>query len=332
MSRRPRSDRTGFRQMGTGQPPAKAGLGQRVFRSSISWREQMRIGTGSGSRIVSILSCLLLAAVSLTAVRAEAQTPAPGEVVRRACEAAGGIDLFQRAGALGVEVQIEEVSEDGNVSRSTIRRYVNAPGPIPGRIEMPAQHVVAGDDGVGGWALIRGRPDQRMQTTLMVRRMIQTDLFPAMLPFSLTWSGVTVREVASADHGGRAVWRLLLEFDSGFFSTPQISRFWVLDLDKKDFSLVAAESPAIDLGQGIETIGMFYSWESFAEVRGLRLPTRIRVVGLAPDGSQKSHTKVDSLRWFPVPIGEAALKFENPIPHDQRPRIPGAGAPPQPPR
>jgi len=270
--------------------------------------------------------------VSLSAIHAEAQTPAPGEVIRRACEAAGGIDLFLRAGALGVDVQREEKAEDGSVHRSGIRRFVNAPGPTPGRIEIPAQQVVAGDDGVTGWAVIRGRPDQRLQTTLMVRRMIQTDMFPAMLPFSLTWSGVTVRDVAAADRGGRAVWRLLLEFDSGFFSSPQIARQWILDLDRDDFSLVAAESPATDLGQGIEANGMLYSWESFEKVRGLSLPTRVRVVGLAPDGSPKSHTRVDSLRWFPVSVGEAALKFENPIPHDQRPRIPGAGAPPQPPR
>lgn len=275
-----------------------------------------------------LVAAVIFAAASLSARDAVAQTPSAAEVVRRACAAAGGMDVFLRAGALGVEVQREEATEDGSVHRSDARRFVNLPGPVPARLELPAQQVIAGDDGESGWALIAGRPDQRPQTNMMVRRMIQTDLFPALLPFSLTWQGVTVREVAAAESAGREVWRLLLEFDSGFFSSPQIARFWTLDLDRRTFDLVAAESPFTDLGQGIEANGMRFSWDGFTDVRGLTLPTKVQVVGLDREGSPKRHTRVDTIRWFPIPIGDAARLFENPIPPEQRPRIPAPGAAP----
>jgi hypothetical protein len=270
----------------------------------------------------------------LTAVSVGAQEPGPPPnptvAVKRACDAAGGLGAFEKLGVLQLQIRREEVTQDGKVTDTAKIVSFLAPGPTPGRTEDPNISVVAGDDGRGGWALVKGRPDARPTTTYMVKRLLTTELFPLLLPFSLTWEGVTVSEVEPAESGGRSVWRLKVHLAPSFFHTPQISTTWTVDLDRRSFALVGAESPATDLGKGMKADGMRFSWREPLTVRNVRLRGYQRVVGLDEVGREKSHSRIDQIAYKPLPPGDAEKLFANPIPPEKRPKAPMPQPPPAP--
>lgn len=269
----------------------------------------------------------LLLATSTAAAQEFGGTPTPVSAVKSACDARGGLAAFRTLGIVGVRVNREEVTQDGQATTATKTLYFLAPGPIPGRTENQQLRVIAGDDGNGGWALVGGQADSRPSTTYMVRRLLQGDLFPLLLPFSLTWDGVTVAAVATATVDGQPVWRLKVELSRTFFHTPQISTSWMVDLDRKTFALVRAASPATDLGKGIKADGMLFVWSEPVKLGGVLLPAVQRVTGLDEDGVEKSHSRVDHITYKQMAPQNAETLFANPIPPDQRPKPPS----PQPP-
>jgi hypothetical protein len=278
---------------------------------------------------LATLGAGLLAAVPVHA-QEQAAPPEPTAAVKRACDAAGGLDAFKSLGIVELRIKREEVTQDGKVIDSAKKLFFLAPGPTPGRTEEPQFKVVAGDDGTGGWALMGDKPDSRPSTNYMVKRLLTTDLFPLMLPFSLTWEGVTVASVAPADLGGVPVWRLQVQLSPTFFHTPQISRAWTVDIARHTSALVRAVSPATDLGKGVTADGMQFTWGEVTRVRGVALPQYERVVGLDPYGREKSHSRIDRISYDLVPRADAAKLFANPIPPDQRPKMPGLQPPPPP--
>lgn len=257
------------------------------------------------------------------------QTPTARDLIRRACDAAGALEAYSRLGTLQLDLTREEVAVGGAVTRSRVTRYTTTPGPVPGRFEIAEHKLVAGDDGSGGWALLNDQPDGRPQTVYMVKRQLQTDLFPVLLPFSLTWDGVGISAVASHRFQDRDVWRLAVDFERTFFSSPQISLVWFVYVDKATHQVLGAESVHTDLGHGLRADGMRFSWPKRTTLRGVTLPAEQRVVGLDEMGNEKAHTRAEMLAWSLVPPARATALFENPIPPEQRtghqrpPMIPG---------
>ncbi len=270
---------------------------------------------------------VLLSALPLAA-QDDVTPPTPTAAIARACDAAGGLAGFKQLGVLQLQIRREEVTQEGTVTDTSKTISFLAPGPTPGRTEDPQSKVIAGDDGSGGWALVNGKPDPRPATAYMVKRLLTTELFPLFLPFSLTWDGVTVSGVTPAQVGGRAVWRLAVSLTPTFFHTPQISTSWKVDLDRRSFALVAAESQATDLGKGLTADGMRFSWREPLTVRSVRLSGYQRIVGLDEVGREKSHSRIDHIAYKVLPASDAARLFANPIPPEARPKPPG----PQPPR
>lgn len=266
----------------------------------------------------------LAGVVGLTAAAwaAEPQAPSAALAVKRACEAAGGLAAFRRLGTLKLSVNRQEITQDGHESESHSIVYFRAPGPIPGRLEMPASKVVAADDGSGGWAVVAGHPDTRPGNVYMIKRLITTELFPILLPFSLTWDGAEVVGVRSARVEGKPVWQLQVEMISSFFHTPQISTHWTVDLDRDTFAVVRADSPATDLGKGIVADGMRFAWSKPTEIGGVQLPTEQRVIGLDEVGDEKSHNRIDRIEYSRVDADATTTLFINPIPPSQRPAPP----------
>ena len=255
------------------------------------------------------------------------RTPLPGAIIERACQAAGGWDAYKKLGILKVTVNQEEITQEGKMSKNETIYVIGSPGPTPGRIEIPASGVVAGDDGNGGWALMRGRPDSRPGTIVMIRRLIQSSVFAAALPFSLKWEAVTVAEVQPAVNKGTPVWRMTLDFGRAFFWSPQAASRWTIDVDRKTWQIVGAESPATDLGQGIKADGLRFTWSKPVKLGGITLQTEERVIGLDENGLEKSHTRTRTMAFEILPDELAPKLFGNPIPPDQRPRLP-VGQPP----
>lgn len=248
--------------------------------------------------------------------------PSPGEVVTRACEAVGGVSAFRALGFLRAEIASEEVTQDGQTSSTGKVLVFSTEAISPVRLELPYLGVVAGDDGSGGWAVVNGRPDSRPSTTVMVKRMVAADAFPLLLPCSLTWPGVAVTEVVPAQLGDRPTWRLTVSIARNFFHTPQIATVWTVDVDRQTYQVLRADSPYTDLGKGVVADGMRFSWGGYVTVGGLRVPSQQTVVGLDPLGNEKTHTRRDTVKWERVGQEKLAGLFENPIPPEQRPRLP----------
>lgn len=264
---------------------------------------------------------LLFGALVGAAVHAQ-NVPSPGEVVGRACEAAGGLRAFTNLGFLRAEMTSTEVTQDGKTFESRKVLVFSATSIAPVRLEIPSVEVVAGDDGSGGWALIKNQPDSRPTTTIMVKRMVTADAFPLTLPFSLNWPGVTVSGVTAATLDNTPTWRLSVTLARNFFHTPQIATHWTVDVDQRTFRVLRAESPYTDLGKGVVADGMRYTWAEFHSLQGVRLPTRQLVVGLDRDGKEKAHHRRDTIKWQRLSREQTAGLFENPVPPEQRPKLP----------
>jgi hypothetical protein len=282
----------------------------------------------------SLRNLVTLAAVVLVAspllAQPKAAAPSPSEAVSRACDAAGGMDAFNALGIVEAKINYEEVTQDGQTNTSSKGFFFLAPGPTPARTEDPQHKVVAGDDGNGGWAIVNERIDPRPSTAQMVKRLITADLFPLLLPFSMNWEGVTVTGVVPAEANGQPVWRLKLELARTFFFTPQISTSWTVDLDRRTYALVRAESPATDLGKGVTADGMRFVWADPVSVGKLSLHGLQRVIGLDEFGREKSHSRIDRITYKLLPPQAAQKLFANPVPPDQRPKPPGPRLPVQP--
>ncbi|MGE5236480.1 MAG: hypothetical protein ACM3O7_09040 [Acidobacteriota bacterium] len=280
----------------------------------------------------SVATRLVLATAILVAGQAFAQggasaAPTPQDVVQQLCAAAGGLEAFDRLGILQIAVKREEVTQDGHTLDTKSGLFVKTPGPIPGRLEDPQHKVVAGDDGSGGWALIDGHADTRGGTPRMVKRLLTSDLFPLLLPFSLTWDGVAVTDVKPAVLNGKPVWRLSVVFSRSFFHTPQIATNWTIDVDRDDYQIRRADSPFTDLGKGVTADGMRFLWGEPVRVGGIWLRGLQRVIGLDELGREKSHSRIDHVEFKLLADTEASKLFANPIPPEMRPKYQPAPIP-----
>lgn len=270
------------------------------------------------------LALLAVAALS-AAAPVSSQTPPQGapdpkDLVIRACQAAGGIDAFRTLGIVHMIRDREEVTLAGEIVRGQNLVVFSAPGPIPGRLELPQKSIVSGDDGTGGWSLQGGRYDQRQSTTYMIKRLITTEVFTLLLPFSLTWDGVEVVRADAVDLGGTPAWRLDVTTNRSFFHTPQIPTTWTVYLHRQSHAVLQAECPPIDLGKGMRSDGMRFRWSKPIKLGGVWLPGQQTVVAVDITGLEKSHTRTDRMSYRLLPESESQRLFGNPVPPEQRPK------------
>jgi hypothetical protein len=270
------------------------------------------------------LTVVVLAAVA-TVANALAQsapaTPPPAdELIRKACDAAGGLDAFRALGIVHLTLDRSEVAKDGTETKDQISFFFRAPGPIPARLENVERKVVAGDDGTGGWAINGGAVDKRAMTKFMVERVIRTDLFQLLLPFSLTWEGVTVRNVAADTVDGTPAWRLDMAFPANFFFTPQISSNWRIYLHRDRATVLRAESDPTDLGGDMKADGMLITWAKPVKLGEVWLFSEMVTLGRNLKGEILPHTRRDTMSYRLLPLTEAPKLFPNPIPPDKRPK------------
>jgi len=284
-------------------------------------------------RPLTVLGCGVLVAASAAAQK-QATPPTPEALLKRACDAAGGMKAFNDLGILAVAAKSEEVTQEGEVTSILRTTFFLAPGPVPGRFEFPEKKVVAGDDGSGGWAILDQKPDPRFATTFKVQRSLATTLFPVLLPFSLTWKGVGYQgDVKPAVINGRPVWQLAVELPRNFFENPQISTSWTVSIDRSTGAVVRADSPFTDLGKGVTADGMRFTWREPVKVGGVTLYKEQKLTGLDEVGQEKVHNRLDHMQYRLLPAADAAKLFANPIPPEQRPKPPKAlQAPPNLPR
>jgi len=272
------------------------------------------------SNLALLAVATLSVAVPATPQAPPQKAPDAKEIVRRASDAAGGMDAFRNLGIVHMIRDREEVMQNGETARGQTVIVISAPGPIPARLEVPQNRVISGDDGTGGWAIQAGTPDQRQSTTYMIKRLVTTELFTLMLPFSLNWDGVQVVKVEAGNLGKRPVWRLALSMARSFFHTPQIPTYWNVYLDRESYALVRAECPPIDLGKGMKSDGMRCTWSQPVKLGGIWLPGQQTVTAVDEQGAEKAHSRIDRMSYRLLPATEATRLFGNPIPPDKRPK------------
>lgn len=286
--------------------------------------------------VVFFLS-LAVAVTAISPARAQVaapQPPAADELIRRACDAAGGIEAFRALGIVHLTLNRTEVANDGTETKSETSFFFRAPGPTPGRLENVAQKIVAGDDGTGGWAIAGGAVDTRAMTVYMVERVLRTDLFQLLMPFSLTWEGVTVRRVVADTVEGKPAWRLDLVLPANFFFSPQISPDWKVYLDRERLSVLRVESNPTDLGKDVKADGMLITWGRPVKLGEVWLSGEMVTLGRNLKGEIMPHSRRDTISYRLLPPTEAPKLFPNPIPPDKRPKYkldPSARPAPPPP-
>jgi hypothetical protein len=273
------------------------------------------------SAVTFLLAATLAGAVP-AAGQSQADVPSPDLLVKRAWSEAGGLEAFRRLGIVYADFSSEEVTPGGKPTTTISRAWFVAPGPNPGRIEIENPRVISGDDGTKGWAIVNGKPDVRQSTEIMVKRLLVTKLFTLLLPFSLDWEGVILRDVEPAAVKGQPVWRLTIDVAKGFFHSPQIATTWRIDFHRDTYAVVQAESPATDMGQGIKADGMRVSWSRHQDLQGVSLPGEQLTIGLSESGAEKAHTRTDRVR-YDITASDAFDKlFANPVPPELRPTPP----------
>ncbi len=251
------------------------------------------------------------------ATAAEPTVPSPVAALRRSLEAAGGMDAWRRLAVLKLVVDREETTTSGEHHQRRLTYYLQLPGPVPSRLEDASAQLIAGDDGSGGWAQVAGRPDQRPSTSVMVKRIVSAALFPLLMPFSLTWEGVTIDQVTARKLDGRNTWLLSVRLPRTFFHTPQIATDWKVYLDAESFEVIRAESPHVDLGHGIAADGMRFSWPKRVELHGVSLPAVMTVIGLDEADQEKPHSQINRVSVSRITPAEGAALFANPSPSTQ---------------
>lgn len=277
--------------------------------------------TNFRSKVIFLSLVAALTAAAPLRAQGSAPTPPPAdEAIRKACEAAGGLEKFAALGIVHLTLGRNEVANDGTETKSESSFFFRAPGPLPARLENVGQKIVAGDDGTGGWAVTGGAVDSRAMTVYMVERVIRTDLFQLLMPFSLTWEGVTVRRVVADTVDGKPAWRLDLVLPANFFFSPQISPDWKIYLDRERFSVLRAESNPTDLGKDMKADGMLITWGRPVKLGDVWLAGEMVTLGRDLKGDIMPHTRRDTISFRLLPSTEAAKLFPNPIPPDKRPK------------
>ena len=272
--------------------------------------------------VVSFVLAATLAGSVPAASQSTTEVPSPDLLVRRAWEEAGGLEAYNRLGFVRAEFTTEEVTQEGVPSTTLSRAWFVAPGPNPGRIELADPKVISGDDGAMGWAMIGGKYDPRQSTQIMIKRLLVTKFFTLTLPFSLNWSGVILKDVQPTTVKGVPVWRLTIDVVKGFFHSPQIATTWRIDFNRNTYAVVQAEAPATDMGKGIKADGMRVSWTKHQTVQGVTLPGEQRTIGLSEVGAEKSHSRIDRVRYELAPRESFKELFSNPVPPELRPTPP----------
>ncbi len=259
-------------------------------------------------------------AAGARAQSAPATPPSADELIRKACDAAGGIEAFRALGIVHLTLDRTEVAKDGAENKTQTFFFFRAPGPIPARLENVASQIVAGDDGTGGWAVNKGAVDKRAMTQFMIERVVRTDLFQLLMPFSLTWEGVTVRNVAADTVDGTPAWRLDLVLPANFFFTPQISPNWRIYLHRERATVLRAESDPTDLGGDMKADGMLITWAKPVKLGEVWLFSEMVTLGRNLKGEILPHSRRDAMTYRLLPLTEAPKLFPNPIPPDKRPK------------
>ncbi len=224
------------------------------------------------SKTILPLTAAVLVAATLSA-ESKASTPAD-----TAMNAWGGRAAFENLGVIKLEVK-ETVKQKGKSQEENEYTLYFDTQTGQRRQEIPSKNLVLAGNKNNGWATINGKLDDRPQTTLYVPRMTNEVLFPFLLPFSLTFNGVTTTPGASSSKfAGTDAHVLIASISPKFFMSPLINTRWGIFLDPTNNYLIGAGFPPTPGYDAVKAnLGMQYVVKETTVVNGVRLPALIEI-------------------------------------------------------
>jgi hypothetical protein len=233
---------------------------------------------------------LLFALVLAIPPAAFGESPGPKEIVDRMIAAAGG-ETFSQLGVLKLEVHEEQTRNDGTQTAKNYVLMVDTANLANLRMEYPNGTVV-GASAAGGWGVENGVQDDRVQTPVMARKILNQTTFPLLMPYSLKMDGVWVSEARESTLDGRDVWVLAIPIGKGFFVSPVLTTTWLMVVAQDDYSILAFEFlPPVEFRK-VSPVGVRYRILKLQEVEGAKIAEQILSVGISPQGQESGLVRV----------------------------------------
>jgi hypothetical protein len=249
-------------------------------------------------RVCPLLFALFLAMPSALF----SESPDPKEIVDGMITAAGG-EAFSQLGVLRLEVHEEQTRNDGVQTTKDYTLMVDTANLANLRIEYPNGTVV-GANAASGWGVENGVQDDRIQTPVMARKILNQTAFPLLMPYSLKMDGVWVEAVRESTLDGRDVWVLAIPFSKGFFVSPVLTTTWFMVVAQDDYSILAFEFvPPVEYRK-VSPVGIRYRILKTQEVEGAKITEQVLSVGINDQGHESglvrvTKSKASTRHWEP---------------------------------
>jgi hypothetical protein len=235
---------------------------------------------------------LLLSLVALPSTSQE--TPDPTEIIDRVLAAAGGKE-FASLGILELEVTEEQTRNDGSRTGKTYTLLVDTANLSNMRIEYPGDVVIAATKG-GAWSTTLGALDDRPQTPMRARTLLNQTAFPLLLPYSLRMEGVWIKEVREAVVNEREVWVFTLPFAKGFFGNPVMATTWILVVAKDDYSILSLEFAPAPAYRDVSPVGVRYRVLKENDIDGAKVVEQLLAIGINSQFQESGANRVTKIK------------------------------------
>jgi len=225
---------------------------------------------------------LILVTLSLCQIGVAA-TPS-ADLIKKITAASGGTEAFEELGIIRLEITEKDSFADGTSQSSDFTaildtRFDNI------RLEMGGGQIVIVSNQDDGWALIRGKLDERKQTIQMAPKVIRTKILPWLFPFTLDLTGIYFPESPSAtSFTGKPAQKVAFTVPGTFFDTPVMNTKWTLFLSKDSYQIIGAQFLPNEEFKEAKKEGMRYRITKTSELKGVRFPSEIDVTGIDTAG------------------------------------------------
>lgn len=216
----------------------------------------------------------------------------PQALVKKAADAWGGQDAFEKLGVLRFDVSQSDTYSEGDTTKDSFVAYFDT-SLNNSRIEFqspPGLVTVRNLD--TGWAMKDGQPDRRQQTPRMVPGINHKKLVPLFLPFTLQFDGIRLGSTAKeSEVAGTPAYLFTIEMQPMFFETPVISRRWQVFVARDDYRILAAGYLPVEEYISVQEEGMQYRVLETTTINGITLPTLVQVEGVDKNGMVTGHSR-----------------------------------------
>ncbi len=229
------------------------------------------------------ITIITLAAAVLWAAAVPALAENPTDT---AMNAWGGRSAFEALGVIKLEVEENATGVDGTRQHSRYTLFLDTETGKK-RMELPDKEVVIVAGDTTGWATAKGILDDRPQTARYAPGFINMKLFPALLPFTLGFEGVTAETTTvEGRFDGKPAAVLAVTVREGFFTSPLVNTHWQVFLEPGNLHFLGARFTPTPGFEGVKNnVGMRFKVTETARLGNLTIPSRITAESIDAAGA-----------------------------------------------